>query len=145
MKEFIDKLIERMKEYKKQWMDADYLDGIDEIIEIINELAEEYKGKDCSKCSRRSWYQKGYSDAEKNNGWIPCSERLPSKEECGAYGSKEFQVTIPQSCRNKTISMHFAYETVRGKEVARWKWRGSISPWEVIAWKNLDAPYTEGE
>ena len=43
MKEFIEKLIGRLEEYKKQWMDADYLDGIDEIIEIVNELAEEYK------------------------------------------------------------------------------------------------------
>lgn len=45
MKEFVEKLIGRLEEYKKQWMDADYLDGIDEIIEIVNELAEKYKNE----------------------------------------------------------------------------------------------------
>ena len=140
MKEFIDKLISMLEEEKQsnpcrntQCKECKYTNecyegekcykvGVDNIISIVNQLAEEYKG-----------------------GWIPCSERLPSKEECGAFGSKEFQVTIPQHNGNKTISMHFSYETVRGKEVARWKWRGSISPWEAIAWKPLDAPYTEGE
>jgi hypothetical protein len=96
--------------------------AMDSAIEIVNQLAEEYSHRtedlvidashrntstehincstdtstDCSKCSRRSWYQKGYTDAEKkleeeyklfgnseqvNNGWIPCSERLPEEKE----------------------------------------------------------------
>ena len=52
MKEFIEKLIGRVEEYKKQWIDADYLDGIDEIIEIVNQLAEEYKGEELSKSQK---------------------------------------------------------------------------------------------
>lgn len=31
----VDKVVEKLEEYKKQWMDPDYLDGIDEIIDII--------------------------------------------------------------------------------------------------------------
>ena len=51
-------------------------------IEIVNQVAEEYKDRDCSKCSRRSWYQIGYADAEKKygNGWIPVEERLPEED-----------------------------------------------------------------
>ena len=52
-----------------------YKNAIEAAIEIVNQVTEEYKDKDCSKCSRRSWYQIGYADAEKKygNGWIPCS------------------------------------------------------------------------
>ena len=97
MKEFVEKLIGRLEELG--WVFADYYpDGTainrkrkksvayDDVISIANQLAEEYKDKDCSQCSRRSWYQKGYADAEKkfaeeyNNGWIPyvTNEELPT-------------------------------------------------------------------
>ena len=101
MNEFIEKLIARLEEYKKQWIDADYLDGIDEIIEIVNQLAEEHKDKvmineqycwqtcgateHCKECNRLG---NGYTDyyenydfmaEEYNGGWIPCRKRLPEK------------------------------------------------------------------
>ena len=87
-----------------------------EVMRIVNQLTEEH-----------------------NNGWI--TDRNPTREECGEYGHAEFQVTIPQSKGNETITMDFVYETVRGKEVARWKWHGRLPVWEVLAWKQLDAPY----
>lgn len=49
MKEFIDKLIERLEEIKAKAKPWDF-GGVCLAIEIVNELAEEYKG-----------------------GWIPCS------------------------------------------------------------------------
>ena len=102
MKEFIEKIIEMLEE-EKEFAYADFYEylmryeldndfdedddwfykGLIRATEIVNQLAEEYgkdtnvTTKDCLKCSRRLWYQKGYADAEKNNGWIPCSERLP--------------------------------------------------------------------
>lgn len=55
MKEFIDKLIERLEEEKEGYSDTTYYAlGIGSAIKIVNKLAEEYKG-----------------------GWIPCSEGLP--------------------------------------------------------------------
>ena len=44
---------------------------------------------------------------EYGNGWIPCSERLPSKEECGNFARAWFQVTIPQHNCNKTTVMQY--------------------------------------
>lgn len=35
--------------------------------------------KKCADCSRRKFYQVGYNDGYNANKWIPCSERLPSK------------------------------------------------------------------
>ena len=31
----IEKVVAELEEYKKQWLDADYLDGVDEIINIV--------------------------------------------------------------------------------------------------------------
>lgn len=69
MNEFIEKLIGRLEEYKKQWLDADYLDGIDEIIEIVNQLAEEY-----------------------NSGWIPCDENLPNHNQTVIFQTEDGMV-----------------------------------------------------
>ena len=59
MKEFVDKLIDRLEEYRN-FEDHDSLDRqcIDGAIEIVNELAEEY-----------------------NNGWIPCSKNTPDNRD----------------------------------------------------------------
>lgn len=35
----------------------------------------------CSECSRRKFYQNGYEDGKRDDGWIPCSERLPNNKE----------------------------------------------------------------
>ena len=103
MKEFIKKLISMLEEkkeiFRKDWnrygSDEDYgnLSAYEDSISIVNQLAEEYincstnTSTDCSKCSRRSWYQKGYADAEKSNGWIPCSGCNDCQhKECEHYG-----------------------------------------------------------
>lgn len=69
MKEFIEKLIGRLEEYQENNTQCkssdDYelgqFNACEYAIEIVNQLAEEYN----------------------NDGWIPCSERLP--EEKGYY------------------------------------------------------------
>lgn len=71
------------------------------------------------------------------DGWI--TDRVPTREECGDFG-KEFAVTVDAN-GIKTLVMNYVYETVRGKEVSRWKWMGRISSWKVIAWKPLPEPY----
>ena len=35
VQEETDRIVEQLEEYKKQWLDSDYLDGVDEIIEIV--------------------------------------------------------------------------------------------------------------
>ena len=59
MKEFIDKLIERLEEHietAKVEGDFTYIRPFEIAKNTVNQLAEEYKG-----------------------GWIPCSERLPEE------------------------------------------------------------------
>lgn len=73
MKEFIEKLIKRLEELKelhaeliKDGLEEDYHSGCEgmcvDIIEIVNQLAEEYKV------------------SEMPTGWISVSERLPKKK-----------------------------------------------------------------
>lgn len=78
--------------------------------------------------------------AEDCGGWIPCKDRVPTNEECKV--EHEFNVTVNAN-GFKTLTMDFEYETVRGKEVCRWKWLGRLSPWKVIAWRKKPEPYHE--
>lgn len=72
MKEVFEKIIERLEDMTGIQFDGnnesyqlDWCIETKRVIEIVNQVAEEYKDRDCSKCSRRSWYQIGYADAEK--------------------------------------------------------------------------------
>lgn len=76
-------------------------------------------------------------------GWIPASERLPSKEECEKYRRK-FLVTV-NAADPTTMEMKYVHTTVRGKEVERWEWKDSISPWDVKAWQPLPEPFKESD
>lgn len=61
MKEFIEKLVTKLEKDNRIGRKS-----FEAVIENINQLAEEYKDKDCSKCTRRTFYQQGYKDAERN-------------------------------------------------------------------------------
>ena len=153
MKEFIEKLIGRLEELKKieqnrhddcdeeGYGDAEqiYGDGRSQgrfeqthkIIEIVNQLAEEYKG-----------------------GWIPCSDRLPEEKE------QERTVYDPITLAEVDIERYMASDLVN-VTVRSWdsdevfacddctvdgKWVNfNGEQYEVIAWMPLPAHYTEGE
>ena len=120
MKEFIDKLIERLEELKKEnvcdrifciechekYGDCDnalpFL-AYDNAMEIVNQLAEEYKG-----------------------GWIPCSERLPEI-------SNWYLVTVEEP--HETFMLYFdTYDN-------DWTDFNCITINNVIAWQPLPQPY----
>jgi hypothetical protein len=87
MKEFIEKLIGRLEEYKKQWMDADYLDGIDEIIEIVNELAEEYINISTDTSTTNADRIRSMSDeelAEFISKYFSCEYECAVRDKCGS-------------------------------------------------------------
>ena len=130
MKEFIDKLIERLEEKAKsdeqRAMKADETERISVItalqamadryrlaIEIVNQLAEEYKG-----------------------GWIPCSERLPEHMQQCFTTARIYFVPDHVDEPNNYIGVELnAYSKDYG-----WLYNP-----EVIAWRPLPQPYKEGE
>ena len=105
MKEFIEKLIGRLKEEKSDW-NYDYNVPLNNAIEIVNQLAEEYNNESVNGdlISRsalieaineqvKGWGKKGIMPSlfsavaivqnqptVCNDGWIPVSEKLPGEE-----------------------------------------------------------------
>ena len=71
---------------------------------------------------------------EKENGWIPVSERLPKKCE-DVLTSVKFTGCLGRYGTFKKIG-HIDYYG---------KWSGDCSGGEVIAWKPLPEPYKEDE
>ena len=113
MKEFVEKLIGRLEEYPTYSFGVSLLNTqeyikVSDLIEIVNQLAEE--------C---------------NNGWIPCSERLPSKE--GEY------LTFVEYDDDEFIAIdEFLCEGI----LKEWN---CTQNYRVIAWMELPEKYQKGE
>ena len=123
MKEFVEKLIGRLEEQtydmeiceeqfdmnSPYFMDVEYkMVKIDDIKDTVNQLAEEY-----------------------NNGWIPCSERLPEKYGeylcCDTYGN--FILGFPSE--SNTSDTGFIVET-------EYEYC-----YDIISWMELPEKYKE--
>lgn len=132
MKEFIEKLIGRLEELKDQYgkqsfayndvnktyefVGREQTTGL--IIEIVNELAEKY-----------------------NNGWIPCSERLPERNEvvlCWVTST-----TIASGSTYIIGSCDHGFWFLQTYEIGHHHF--PVKDYKVIAWQPLPAPYKEGE
>lgn len=136
MKEFIDKLIERLEKEKSEAVASIVIWAYSKVIRIVNELAEEYKV------------------SEMPTGWIPCSERLPEEKE------QERTVYDPITLAEVDIERYMASDLVN-VTVRNWdsdevfacddctvdgKWVNfNGEQYEVIAWMPLPAPFKEGE
>ena len=107
MNEFIEKLIGRLEEKAHQtWLVLAERNGYERAIEIVKHEAEQY-----------------------NNGWVPCSEKLPDD-----FMSFEY-LTIRKGHTLATITYYC---------VANHKWylsRNSSKEIDVIAWQPLPEPY----
>lgn len=67
---------------------------------------------------------------EKENGWIPVSERLPDV-------SGTYQVTCMDGRIHRSTYAKFQ------SKLKRWELTGARSYWKVIAWMLLPKPYKE--
>ena len=66
--------------------------------------------------------------------WIPCSERLPKTD--------TWRTTYIVTTDNGIVTaMEWENTTVRGKSTSRWIWHDRLSPWGVIAWMPMPAPW----
>lgn len=141
----LEKILEEIKEqrnsyfrYSKSKIGKDSEKGISERIteigyveEIIHSHMDEIPN--CEGCSRRKWYQKGYEDGKKDNGWIPVEERLPEEDE-RYKGRKAIDVLVTTSNGRVT-------KVQRQSKYDYWCW-GRIYG-EPTAWQPLPKPYKE--
>lgn len=109
MKEFADKLIERLEERKSEvngLSDIVWNNAVKMCIDEVNQLAEEYNkkyeptmdlleyGVDMYNLHLKEQYRKGYEDAKKENDWIPCSERLPENDKYVFLSFSNFSLPV---------------------------------------------------
>lgn len=87
----------------------------------------------CGECSRRKWYQIGYEDGKKKDGWIPVEERLPEEDE-RYKGRKAIDILVTTS--NERVT-----KVQRQSKYDHWCW-GRIYG-EPTAWQPLPKPYKE--
>lgn len=170
MKEFIDKLISRLEELKelhaeliKDGLEEDYHSGCEgmcvDIIEIINELAEEYKGKKVnSDLISRSETIKELNEIYLDNPWddkedilekaigivehINCSTKV-SEMPTGwiPCSSGYFSTSEVLVCKEDGTIDFDVYDFMDND----WKFNSNHHKNKVIAWQPLPAPLKEGE
>ena len=87
----------------------------------------------CGDCSRRKWYQKGYDDGKKNDGWIPVEERLPEEWEKVIVWYEYFRYG-EYNRMYETYGIGWQYDG---------HWSGDVSGTKArcIAWRPLPEPY----
>lgn len=122
MKEFIDKLISRLEEERDEYQETEH------------KFEEDYGGRVALDLAIRIVNQLaeeyGKDTNVTTNGWIPCSERLP----------EEYGFVL---CYGKNREGENKYEvSTYAHEIHCWMCSRIA---DVIAWKPLPAPYTEGE
>ena len=146
MKEFIDKLIEKLEKERDEYQETEHrfeedyggMVALDLAISIVNQLAEEYINTstehiNCSTISKMETV-----------GWISCSERLPSEKDYDdGYVEPSDDVLVFTKYGSCKVSRYWGN---RRNQRDYYDWVDiKLRTDEVIAWMPLPAPYTEGE
>ena len=136
MKKSIAKIIEKLEEYRDE-----------NLVEHDSEMANHCKQdcndiNDCTLCVWDKAIEIVKQEAEKfvpdtnvgNNGWIPCSEKLPELRQ-------DVLVTVKYT---GFMGMH-GYWIKTGHMEAENDWWGDCAGGEVIAWQPLPKPFQKGD
>ena len=136
MKKSIEKIIEKLEEYRDE-----------NLVEHDSKMANHCKQdcddiNDCTLCVWDKAIEIVKQEAEKfvpdtnvgNNGWIPCSEKLPELRQ-------DVLITVKYT---GFMGMHGYWIQTGHMEVEN-DWWGNCAGGEVIAWQPLPEPYAKGE
>lgn len=107
---------DRLKQYKDKYSDCYKYDGL--YVKVIQDMIEQLLND--------------LEQDEKENGWIPVSDRLPE-------ASDTYQVTCMDGRIYRSTYVKFQCK------LKRWELTGARSYWKVIAWQPLPKPYKEDE
>ena len=132
MQEVFEKIIEKLEEYE-------YENLVEHDSEMANHCKQDCNDvSDCTLCVWDKAIEIVKQEAEKfvpdtnvgNNGWIPCSEKLPELRQ-------DVLVTVKYT---GFMGMH-GYWIKTGHMEAENDWWGDCAGGEVIAWQPLPQPY----
>lgn len=86
----------------------------------------------CGECSRRKWYQIGYEDGKKEDGWIPYTiQNIPKKENVYLVTCDDEEYPVKR--------MRFKKED----EYGLWYDNYGVYDGVILAWQPLPEPYKE--
>ena len=132
MQEVFEKIIEKLEEYE-------YENLVEHDSEMANHCKQDCNDvSDCTLCVWDKAIEIVKQEAEKfvpdtnvgNNGWIPCSEKLPDLRQ-------DVLVTVKYT---GFMGMH-GYWIQTGHMEAENDWWGNCAGGEVIAWQPIPEPY----
>lgn len=154
-----ERLEERLKFYENRFAEMSGTDrdvedwgsikSYKDAIEIVNQVVDEYKSQNIDQDltiveSLPSLYSlqpfeveaihRVVERAKYNNGWIPCSERLPNRTDL--FQTSEYTVTM-RFVKNRYKGIPFTSHASFDFESKRWL----VKEYEVIAWQPLPEPY----
>ena len=158
MNKAFDKILERLKEIIKieiqlhggrcngKTLALGYAKGIENAIEIVQEVAEEYTSTEHINCSTNT------STDTSNNDWIPCSERLPKERDWYLAVFEEVDtgfIGIPYIA-DYLMGSHTKFTTEDGWIIRNCSDREDESAeyyknLRCVAWQPLPQPYKESE
>lgn len=99
----------------------------------------------CGECSRRKWYQIGYEDGKKNDGWIPVEDKLPEEKgwyQCTCSDKEIWNDDIVRDLyyypEIKEFVDNIRYEANGLKDIEKYYWTKYVT-----AWQPLPEPYKE--
>ena len=150
----LEEILEEIEEYEKHVCE-DYSKSVEFIaaskrvfIGIDYIIRKHMNDGKCGDCSRRKWYQKGYEDGKKNDGWISVSKYgLPKDEGVydltiidgrGVYDSVRWQFlegTHLSGTQHYVDGVHYWADNYRGDPI------NEFLSERVIAWKKKPEPY----
>ena len=95
-----------------------------------------------------------FEDCNSNDGWIPCSERLPEEHDsifAKFKGTKKWNESMFEKISNEvnvTVADENGNGTTTHAHTVDGKWRCDLlkcnKTYRIIAWKELPEPYTKG-
>lgn len=143
----LEKILEEIEdhaiEFKSFGMCDDYV-SVGWAKEIIRSHMDDVPK--CGECSRRKWYQIGYEDGKKNDGWIPVEDKLPEEKgwyQCTCSDKEIWNDDIVRDLyyypEIKEFVDNIRYEANGLKDIEKYYWTKYVT-----AWQPLPEPYKEG-
>lgn len=169
MKEFVEKLIERLEEDYSQDVGTLKMISVNKVIEIVNQFSEEYKpcNKPCTGCEAYDLVRnhcpkfckvikETVRELEENlSGWIPCSDRLPEEHDsifAKFKGTDKWNNAMFEKISdvvNVTVADEKGKGTTTHAHLVDGKWKcdllGCSKSYRITHWQPLPEPYLQKE
>ena len=135
----LEKILEEISKVEKEYVTGHkvlYALGATGMATEISGIIRSHMNEvpNCGECNRRKWYQMGYEDGKKNDGWVPyTSQNIPKKENVYLVTCDDEEYPVKR--------MRFKKED----EYGLWYDNYGVYDGVILAWQQLPKPYKAKE